>query len=156
MGRIWRFIDEYRWLSNFWPAEVTLDGVVYPSVEHAYQAAKTLDPAFRAKIAGAKTPGDAKRLGKQLNSNGLKRPDWDKINIGIVRDLLIQKFRYPDLRKKLLDTGNTELVEGNYWHDNFWGKCYCYRCYYKLGKNALGNLLMEVREFYRTLSTNIG
>ena len=36
-----RFDGEYRFLSNFWYARVSLDGVVYPYVENAYQAAKT-------------------------------------------------------------------------------------------------------------------
>lgn len=50
------------------------------------------------------------------------------------------------LKKKLLETGDAELIEGNYWHDNTWGQCYCPRCKNKIGENHLGKLLMKIRE----------
>jgi hypothetical protein len=37
------FHNEYRFLSNFYPAEVSFEGLVFPTVEHAYVAAKTTD-----------------------------------------------------------------------------------------------------------------
>ena len=43
------------YLSNFWPARVMLDGVEYPSTEHAYQAAKTLDKVTRERIRQIET-----------------------------------------------------------------------------------------------------
>ena len=50
------------------------------------------------------------------------------------------KFNIPELKQKLLETGNTELVEGNTWGDTFWG------VYNVEGENILGRLLMKVRE----------
>jgi ribA/ribD-fused uncharacterized protein len=83
------FSDEYRFLSNFWFCKVMLDGVEYPSTEHAFQAAKTLVQAQREEIRAAKTPGQAKRLGKLVEL----RPDWNQIRVSVMYDLLCQKFK---------------------------------------------------------------
>ena len=45
-------------------------------------------------------------------------------------------------------TGDAELIEGNTWHDNYWGVCSCSKCNGR-GKNRLGKLLMKVREELR-------
>ena len=130
-----QFHGPYRFLSNFWGAKVTLDGVVYPTVEHAYQAAKTLDAAERENIRAARAPNIAKRMGRSVTL----RPDWEQVKVSIMLDLLRQKFRDPRWRGLLLDTGAAELVEGNYWGDTFWGVCN------GGGLNQLGLLLMQVR-----------
>lgn len=57
-----QFQGEYRFLSNFAPCTVTYDGVEYPSVEHAYQAAKCVHPEDRAIILAGHA-GQAKRMG---------------------------------------------------------------------------------------------
>lgn len=61
---------------------------------------------------------------------------------GLVR----QKFnhRYPELRTKLLSTGDLEIIEGNHWGDTFWGVCN------GTGENHLGRILMQVREDLRS------
>lgn len=136
MNKIESFQGEHRFLSNFWHVYVTYDGEVYPTVEHAYQAAKTLNPEFRKAICYA-TTGEAKRMGRQVPM----RPDWEAIKIDVMRDLLKQKFtEEPELRELLLATGDAELIEGNTWNDYFWGVCN------GNGQNWLGKLLMEVRE----------
>lgn len=129
------FRGPYRWLSNFQLVDVCLDGVVYSTTEHAYQAAKTLDLAERDKVRSAETPGKAKRLGQAV----ALRPDWDAVRIEVMLDLQRQKYAQGDLRAKLLDTGDAELVEGNTWGDRFWGVCD------GKGLNWLGRLLMQVR-----------
>lgn len=129
------FMDEYRWLSNFWFVPVTLDGVEYSSVEHAYQAAKTLDSKEREAFQYAKTAGDAKKLGRNVTF----RSDWDEIKLGVMEDLVRQKFQQPYLAEKLLATGDQELVEGNWWGDRFWGVCK------GEGENHLGRILMKIR-----------
>ena len=66
-----QFNKQYRWLSNFSPCVVELDGAVYSSVEHAYQAAKTLDRADRAVIGSVNTTAAmAKKLGKYVFVHG--------------------------------------------------------------------------------------
>jgi len=141
--RIDDFRNDNQFLSNFAPAPVTLEGVEYPTVEHAYQAAKTLDPGERQMIRLASTPDLAKKMSRKLT----RRPDWPEVKVEIMRELVWQKFQgHPDLRVLLLATGDAELVEGNTWHDNFWGNCRCPKCADSQGQNWLGRLLMEVRE----------
>ncbi len=130
-----RFFGQYRWLSNFWLVDVVLDGITYPSVENAYQAAKCLYEEDRERFRTC-APGYAKKLGRKI----VIRDDWMDIRVTVMRALLAQKFT-PDteLAKSLLDTGDRELVEGNTWGDRFWGVCY------GQGENVLGKLLMEIR-----------
>lgn len=129
------FQGEHRWLSNFEGGPVTLDGIQYPTVEHAYQAAKSLDPKEREIVKGASTPGAAKQAGKKVTI----RPDWDQVKISVMEDLLRQKFAEPTLKAKLIATGNVDLIEGNNWGDTFWGVSK------GKGENNLGKLLMKIR-----------
>lgn len=140
------FQGDYFFLSNYAPARVRLNGLEFPTVEHAYQAAKTLEAGAREKIRAASTPGLAKKMGSKL----AKRPDWPEVKVEIMRDLIRQKFeQHPELQERLLATGGAELVEGNTWHDNFWGDCHCPRCAAEPGQNHLGRLLMEMRQHLR-------
>lgn len=139
------FTGENRWLSNFWFVKVTLDGEVYRSVEHAYVAAKSLDPAFRQRVRDCELPSEAKSLGRTVEL----RPDWDTVKVDVMRNLLQQKFQHRLLRKKLLDTGEATFVEGNWWGDRFWGVC----SRTGVGENMLGKLLEEIREQARQEST---
>ena len=66
MSKIDSFSGEHKFLSNFYPCNVTLDDIGYPSVEHAYQAAKTLNPEERQIIAETAQPNIAKKL-KSVN-----------------------------------------------------------------------------------------
>jgi len=133
------FQGKYRFLSNFYCASATLDGVVYPTVEHAFQAAKTLDPAEREKVRACKSPSDAKRIGRTVTL----RNDWEDVKVGAMYDLVWQKFQHPDLKKLLLDTGTQHLEEGNHWNDHFWGVCPPGS---GQGENNLGIILMDVRK----------
>ena len=131
-----KFSGKNRWLSNFWPAEVELDGMTYASVEHAYQAAKTLNMEDRALFQGI-TASVAKSLGKKL----VVRDDWNEIKIAVMTDLNLQKYtKHPELAAKLIATGDELLVEGNTWGDVFWGVCK------GIGDNHLGKILMEIRK----------
>lgn len=134
------FREEYRFLSNFVPARVEFEGREYISVEHAYVASKTLNDVLRFEISAIPTAGKAKEFGKFLDL----RPDWEEVRVDIMRSLLKQKFNQAPYEEALISTGKEELVEGNKWHDNFWGSCICVNCGDK-GKNMLGKLLMEIR-----------
>jgi predicted NAD-dependent protein-ADP-ribosyltransferase YbiA (DUF1768 family) len=113
-ARVASFSGNYRFLSNFWPAKVVFDGVEYPSVENAYQAANTLNLEDRVFFQTA-TPGQAKRKSHKL----VVRTDWVDVKLSIMEDLVEQKFSDALLLEKLKSTGNRQLVEGNTWHDNF-------------------------------------
>lgn len=60
------FTGRYGFLSNFYPCKVEFEGAVYPSVEHAFQAAKTLDPDERIKFQSDVKPATAKAWGRKL------------------------------------------------------------------------------------------
>jgi ribA/ribD-fused uncharacterized protein len=135
MTPITYFSGEFQFLSNFYHAPVNLDGDTYPTVEHAYQAAKTLDNYIRLQIRDCETPGQAKRAGRKVKM----RPDWNMVRLSVMADLLRQKFEDPALAKLLLDTHPHPLVEGNTWGDVFWGVCN------GKGQNHMGKLLMEIR-----------
>ena len=136
------FNGSYRFLSNFWPCVIYLDEKAYPSLEHAYQAAKTLDEEELAWIRAAPTPWSAKRRGRRVTI----REDWDRIKKRIMFELVMDKFTQDEsLKKKLLETGNASLVEDNTWGDTYWGKCN------GEGKNHLGKILMRARKEIRQL-----
>ena len=136
------FDGEFAFLSNFYPSPIDENGITYPTVEHYFQAQKTLDVKERRTIAAATTPGQAKRMGRHVSL----RPDWEKVKIDVMRKGLELKFQDPTLQVRLIGTGSYELVEGNTWHDNTWGSCVCSKCENIPGRNLLGNLLMELRE----------
>lgn len=127
----------FRFLSNFYPAPVVYEGMEYPTSEHAYQAAKTLDIIQRQNVADQPTPGLAKRYGKAVSM----RPNWDEIKVRVMCEIVDAKFtQNPRLAEMLVATQDAELVEGNTWGDTFWGVCD------GEGENMLGKILMGVRE----------
>lgn len=137
MDAINSFAGEYSFLSNFYPAEVEWEGVLYPTVEHAFQAAKTIDTTERESVRLAASPVIAKRLGRQVTL----RTDWDSYRLEVMEHLVRDKFtRHTDLGAQLLATENAELIEGNTWRDTFWG------VYKGRGQNHLGRILMKVRD----------
>lgn len=136
MKRIDSFEGEYEFLSNFYPIKVEYEGVEYNTSEHAYQSYKTLDEHKRLYIASAHSAYEAKKRGNNVEI----RKDWDDIKIEIMRGILKEKFKHPDMKQKLIDTGDAELIEGNWWGDTFWGTCN------GKGQNWLGKLLMEIRK----------
>lgn len=160
-----RFVGEYAFLSNFSAARVLLDGEAYMTVEHAFQAAKVEKDTtterwdhtskrmeqvrWRDLIRACATPNRAKALGRQVPL----REGWQGIlREAVMLDLLMQKFAPGRTHlARLLETGEAQLVEGNTWHDNFWGNCTCCRpeCKYP-GRNELGKLLMTVRTLRRS------
>lgn len=139
MDKIDSFRGQYSFLSNFHPCEILYENLIYKSSEALYQAMKTDDHEEKRKIAILETPGQAKRAGRKLKSTR----DWNNRRISCMEKTLIIKFKDPLLRKKLLETGNTELVETNDWGDKFWGISG------GIGENHLGKLLMRVRSKIR-------
>ena len=131
----------YRWLSNFEPSLVEYEGQEYPTVEHAYQAAKTDSRSERKRIREAKTPREAKNLGQKVTLMN----DWEYIKVDVMYQLVKQKFfRHEALGDKLLETGEHHLVENTSgWNDRFWGVADGF------GQNHLGRILMDVREELR-------
>lgn len=129
------FRKNYFFLSNFYPCIVVYDGITYSSSEAAYQAQKTLDNTERLRISQL-DPEHAKQEGRKL----ILRKDWDEVKLNLMYEICKIKFiTNPNLTKRLLQTGNQELIEGNDWNDTFWGVCN------GEGENNLGKTLMRIR-----------
>ena len=130
------FRGKNEFLSNMYSCRVVINGEVYPSAEHAFQAMKSLDRDVRITLSVCPSAKDVKRYGRKI----ALRPDWEDVKVDIMYNILKAKFTNPVLAQKLLATKDEELIEGNTWGDTFWGVCK------GKGKNMLGNLLMKVRK----------
>lgn len=128
------FKGSYRWLSNFAPSRVTLDGATFPTVENAFQAAKTLVQRERGIFTHVE-PRAAKLYGRRL----ALRSDWDAVKESVMLELLRQKYAQEPYRSLLLDTGEAYIEETNSWGDRYWGVD-------TTGLNRLGHLIMQVRD----------
>lgn len=131
------FSGEHAFLSNFYRCRIPIYGLVFPSSENAYQAMKSEDPSAWSDFADpAMTSIQSKRSGKRLKI----RKDWDTHRLVVMNEILRVKFSIKDLAVKLMSTEDSELIEGNYWGDIFWGVCK------GTGENHLGRILMEIRK----------
>lgn len=131
-----KFRGKYFYMSNFAPCRVEYDGIVYPTVEHAFQAAKCADPEERKIFEYVDTPAEAKKWGRQVKL----REDWESVKVSIMEDLVRQKFKNTEYRNNLISTGNEPITEGNTHGDTFWGVCW------GKGENNLGKIIMKIRE----------
>ena len=140
VDRIDSFRGKFSFLSNFHLAATCYEAVLYPTSEHAFQAAKSFRPEDREQIRRARTPAEAKKLGRYVNL----RPDWDQVRTNVMFYVVLDKFaRNPNLLRDLLATGDLPLIEGNTWGDTFWGQVN------GKGENHLGKALMSVRSVFR-------
>jgi ribA/ribD-fused uncharacterized protein len=125
---------------------VKWQGIWFPTNEHAYQAAKSSDPAIWQVMAKVDRPAEARRLGKEITLH----PEWHtRIKFEVMYDLIKQKFAADPLRRMLLDTGDLYLEETNHWGDVCWGVCN------GIGENMLGHTLMMVRDEIRNDLTRL-
>lgn len=135
------FRGEYDFLSNFYEAPVVFEGLRYLNNEAAFQAQKCLTEEEKHKftyLAAAK----AKREGRRVKL----RPDWELVKVGLMEEIVRAKFKQnPHLATGLISTGDRKLIEGNTWHDTFWGV----DAATGEGENHLGKILMKIREELR-------
>ena len=138
------FDGQYKFLSNFFIKEITFRGKKYATSEHAYAAYKATNEGDHRLVQTQSSPRMAKRKGQEIKCVD----NWEDIKYDLMLDIVKEKFQDPYLKSLLLSTGEQELIEGKYWHDNFFGNCYCSKrdsCK-KEGKNWLGKILMIVRD----------
>jgi len=121
------FSNSFRFLSNFYD----LDTPIFScrTAEHYYQYKKAKYLKDKLKIIRAETPGKAKRIAKQLVKKGKMVDNWELNSLRIMRKAVRLKFTLNnELGDRLLNTKKFWLIEGNYWHDNFYGDCTCDKC----------------------------
>lgn len=133
-----KFTGEFAFLSNFYNVPLTYNGLTYMNSESAYQAQK--DPSRATQFT--KLPANqAKRLGRTVHI----RSDWDEVKDTIMYEIVRSKFEQnPDIAQKLINTGNAEIIEGNWWNDTYWGVCN------GVGQNKLGKIIMRIRKKLKT------
>jgi hypothetical protein len=138
-----QFTGRHFFLSPFYRHSIPgAHGIVYPSAEAAFHGGKTDDPRLRAWLAEAPAPQVAQRRARDIPLP----TDWDTHRHVVMRAVLTAKFADPALAHQLLATGDTALINGNYWHDQFWGSCRCGRaCCAEPGRNWLGRHLTAIR-----------
>ena len=148
MNDILVFRDENFYLSNFYECSIEYDGLTYPNTEAAFQAQKCkgMKVNFSIPVNDPRetftylNPVEAKRWGRKIPL----RPDWEQVKIDIMKDVVRAKFnQHPDLKEKLLSTGDCHIEEGNHHRDKFWGTVN------RVGENHLGIILMELRDEFR-------
>lgn len=132
---IGQFFKETRWLSNFHECTIAYNGLKYPSNEHAYQAQKSEDHNVQIEISKLAKPGQARKMGQIIDI----RKNWDIDKFQVMLEINREKYKDPELKQKLLDTGDSILIKGNNWNDVYWG------VYDRYGENNLGIILMAIR-----------
>jgi len=146
MAEIIRFYsvsDEYGHFSNFAGFPIELDGRIWPTSEHYFQAQKSAEREHQEAIRKTASPMIAARMGRDRKKP--LRKDWESVKVDVMRRAVLAKFsQHAELREELLATGDAKIVEhterDDYWGDGGDGS----------GKNMLGRILMEVREALRT------
>lgn len=143
------FIGDFRgdkaFLSNFYPSEITIDGIVFASVEQYFQWCKCLFQEDRDAIMKNPSPSAAKAIGRKTTTV----KDWSTKRLEVMRKGVRAKFEQnEDLMLKLVFTYPEILEEGNTWKDKYWGVDY----YTRQGQNHLGKILMDLRyEFIKKI-----
>jgi GTP cyclohydrolase II len=135
-------------LSNFSNHAIFLKNKIWPTVEHFYQAQKFTGTNIEERIRLAATPTLAKQLASEVDQS-LIRPNWAAMKKNIMLEGLKAKFtQHPDLRSKLISSGERCLVEYT-TNDSYWGDCGD-----GSGANHLGKLLMSLRTEFTSDNLN--
>lgn len=141
------FKNNFSFLSNFSESKIEYKDYTYSNAEAAFHAQKNESSVFKLSMQFC-DPSLAKKEGRRIKL----RPDWEEVKDNIMYEIVKAKFEQNKyLKIRLLLTKDKELVEGNSWHDNYWGVCRCERCIKVKhpDSNNLGRILMKVREELR-------
>lgn len=135
---ILEFKNDYAWLSNMRPCIIELDGLTYPTSEHAYVALKSDDMAWRRYCTLDLPPKQIKREGRNIKIVS----NWDEVKHHEMAKVLCKKYLTEPYKSLLLNLRTDILiVEGNRWNDMHWG--FCLKTY--KGLNWLGSIIMLIK-----------
>ena len=111
------FKNQYFFLSNFYEYPIYYNKLVFCNAEAAFQAQKVINEKDQYKFINLNA-SQARKLGKTVQL----RKDWEEIKDNVMYEIVKRKFlTNKELQQKLLETKEKELVEGNWWHDTYWG-----------------------------------
>lgn len=144
--RVLFYENDFYVLSNFSAFTLQWNGNRFDTSEAAYHWEKFRHmPDLRRRIQRADSAHEAFKIAEE--NRDVRRLGWDDIKIDIMRNILRAKAdQHEYVRRKLLKTGERELVEDS-WRDDFWGWGPN-----RDGKNMLGKLWTEIRSEYRALA----
>ena len=138
-SRVRFYEHDFYVLSNFSAFTLSWRGLRFDTSEAAYHFEKFPDaPDVRDAILRAPSAHEAYKVAERHKAE--RRSDWDEVKVGVMLDILRAKAsQHEYVRRKLLDTGDRQLVEDS-WRDDFWGWGPD-----RKGQNMLGQLWMQVR-----------
>ena len=147
------FFRSDAFLSNFHAANFEIGNKTYTSVEQYFmsQKAATLeDHITKNKMLSTKQTAKINYLAKTINT--FDQGKWNEVACGFMKTGVFAKFEQNPRLKQLLKTGNSILAEASP-RDKYWGiglhindpKMNNPENW--VGKNNLGKILMECREF---------
>ena len=138
-SKIESFTGDYAFLSNAYNCKIEFEGLVYNNADAAYEAQKCLDKNMMNKFTRLSS-AKARAKGRNLPEN--EEFEYDKVNI--LYKIVLAKFKQnEDLKRKLLDTGDAELINDNTFRDEVYG------VYNGRGMNILGKTLELVRSILK-------
>ena len=130
--------NEFYVFSNYSSFAIEWKGKLYPTSEHVYHSEKFDDEGLKEQVRNTRSAHDSQKFA-QANVDKCRK-DWNDVRLGIMKEILRAKVaQHPYIKKKLLQSGNKELIEDS-WRDSFWGWGEN-----KDGENHLGKLWMEIR-----------
>lgn len=117
---------------------IELDGLVWPTVEHYYQAMKFQNLDYKEKIRLSNTPNQAHKLGNAWFKK--KVSNWKNIERTVMnRGMYIKAKTYLAVQNKLIESGTKQIAESSQY-DYFWGIGRD-----KRGDNHFGKILQNIR-----------
>lgn len=145
--QVFFYEQDFYVLSNFSAFNLVWKTRIFPTSEHAYHWEKfndngegALSDVRRIQLAIRVAPSAHEAFKIAERNKAHRRPDWDDVKVDIMRDILRAKAKQHEyVRRKLLATGDRELIEDS-WRDDFWGWGPN-----RDGQNMLGRLWMEIR-----------
>jgi predicted NAD-dependent protein-ADP-ribosyltransferase YbiA (DUF1768 family) len=155
------FVQSDHWLNNNYISHLRYEGLIFPTVWHAYLAAKTVDFNIKREIAATPVGSSFSQVAARVvQQPGFNAPETMEKLLNIKFGLTIQDLNITaqmHLAKQLIGTGLQILEHGNHGCDIDWGMCYCERHTINsdlepvrvTGQNQLGKLLMKVRDNWR-------
>lgn len=134
----------YIYFSPYTAHAIEIDGVVYPTLEHAYQCARYTDPKIISEILQAKSPVKAWEVSSKYKH--LQIPEYKSENhkLAVMEKLMrLKAEQHEEIQKTLIDSGNLEIVKhiityppgDGFWDDGEDGK----------GQNHIGKIWMKIR-----------
>ena len=133
-----KFKGDYDFLSNRFACPFVWQGLRYGNAEAAFQSSKCVDERERKVFCNC-SADKATLKGRAI----VPPADWERERLGIMESVVAAKFEQnPILMKRLMETGNRLLINGNSKGETFWGvDLYSWR-----GENRLGKILMTIRD----------